>query len=504
MNIFNESQGFRPKKNKFDLSQDKKMSFQMGKLYPMLLEEVLPGDKFRVKSEIMIRLAPMIAPIMHRVNVYTHYFFVPNRILWDEWEDFITGGKDGTSAPVPPYIPVTNANKADFGNKSLADYLGVPDLITGGASMAINLNALPFRGYQTIYNEYYRDQTLSPEIAVTKTGGAVSVGEQGALKSLRNRAWEKDYFTSALPWAQRGPEVTIPGTTINTAYDATTGIPKQTTSIGSDSNGLLEDDTFGKVTLGDGAGNTINDLRRSVKLQEWLERNARGGARYIEQLLSHWGTAPNDARLQRPEYLGGGKQPIVISEVLNTAGAGEGGPVLEPVGEMAGHGISVGANNGFSKTFEEHGFVFGIISVIPRSGYMNGLHKKWSRTDKLDYAWPEFAQIGEQEILNREVFLNGADGVNQTGTFGYTPRYSEYKYGMSTVHGEFKNTLDFWHLGRKFAALPTLSQSFIECTPADTKRVFAVTDTDTDDLYCQIYHDISALRSLPYYGTPSF
>lgn len=512
MKLFSTVANKRPKQNKFDLSHEKKMSLKIGGLYPIVVEEILPGDSWRLKSEIMARLSPMIAPVMHRMNVYTHYFFVPNRIIWNEWEDFITGGRDGLSAPISPYFQTSNVALPKLAEKSLADYMGLPTIPSG--ALGAKFSALPFRAYTDIYNEYYRDQNLEAEIVYSKASGNMASPEFDIVGTLRNRAWEKDYFTSALPWTQRGPEVSVEAQyQLKQAHawaNASQTIDSNNGAITIDNTnpgGNVEDSANSNVFLEtfENLGITINDLRRSVRLQEWLEKNARGGARYVEQLLSHWGRAPQDARLQRPEYLGGGKQPITISEVLNTAGSET--VDLEPVGQMAGHGISVGNTNGFSKTFDEHGWVIGIMSIIPASAYFQGIPKKFTREDKLEYAWPEFAQLGEQEIKNKEIFFDGTAGNSgdPEGTFGYTPRFSEYKYGISTVHGEFKSSLDYWHMGRKFAALPPLNDAFVKLQPDDPelKRIFAVTAPDVDDIYCQIYNDVSALRSLPYYGTPT-
>jgi hypothetical protein len=505
MSIFTQSQSPKIPKSKFDLTHEKKLSMKMGVLTPILLQEVLPSDTFKVNSQIFMRLAPMLAPIMHRVNVYTHYFFVPNRIIWDEWEDFITGGADGTAAPIHPYMILDNSSAPYFGVKTLGDYFGIPELgAVVDPTIPQNINALPFRGMAEIFNEFYRDQTLTPKIAYLKSSGQIPNLEIQELTKLRNRAWEKDYFTSALPWPQRGPSVPLPTNEINRVVKFDTHAPVGTeANVRAGTNANIVDEFGGRLAMGsngvDGLS-TINDLRRAESLQKWLERNARGGARYIEQLLAHFGKSPSDARLQRPEYLGGGKQPIVISEVLSTYDNTAGGL---PQGEMTGHGISVGQTNGFKKTFEEHGFVFGIMSVLPKTAYMNGLNKMWDRPTKLDYAWPEFANIGEQAIKNKELFYDGivATSGDPEGTFGYTPRYAEYKYGVSTVHGDFKNTLDYWHMSRKFANLPVLNDQFIQSDP--TKRIFAVEDADSDDLYVQVLHSIDALRPLPYFGTPS-
>lgn len=492
------------------------MSLKMGYLIPIMCQEIIPGDSFKVNSEIMIRLSPMIAPIMHRVNVWTHYFFVPNRLIWTEWEDFITGGKDGTLTPSFPQFAINASVLPQFNDKTLADYLGLPTITTENANEFIS--ALPFRAYTEIFNEYYRDQNLSNPIAFSKSSG-IQLDADFLLHKLQLRAWEKDYFTSALPWTQRGPEVTLPIEVVvdqirlkDTSHHLSAGTPTAPKSVQYTTQGGFNqfegqlsapdyDDTGNSnpaELYGEGTNSTINDLRRSVRLQEWLEKNARGGARYIEQLLSHFGSAPKDERLQRPEYLGGGKQPVIISEVLNTAGSNT--IDLEPVGQMSGHGISVGKTNGFQRNFDEHGYVIGIMSVLPNTAYFQGIPKHFSRKDKLDFAWPEFGNLGEQSILNKELYFTGAE-TDKDLTFGYTPRYSEYKYGISTVHGEFKNNLDFWHWARKFANQPALNETFIQ---ADVdKRVFAVTDPDTDDLYCQIYNSISAIRALPYFGTPT-
>lgn len=518
-NIFSSIKLKKPKLNKFDLSHEKKLSLQMGKLVPMMCQEILPGDRFRVNSELMMRFAPMLAPIMHRVNVYTHYFFVPNRLLWNEWEDFITGGRLGTSEPVHPYLTINTANCVNgyFENGTLADYLGLPFLdATNVITQPLNISALPFRAYQTIFNEYYRDQNLSTEVAFGLGSGSAAA-DIIALTTLRQRAWEKDYFTSALPWAQRGSEVLMPmdGVATNANGDITwadaVGSPLppsiqnlQILPAGAGAGTIHSATNEGPITIENideirvtNATTTINDLRRSVRLQEWLEKNARGGARYIEQILSHFGVTSSDARLQRPEYLGGGKAPVVISEVLSTV---NNAADTIPQGNMAGHGIAIGNTNGFSRRFEEHGYVVGIMSVIPRTAYQQGIPKSFLRESKLDYAWPEFAHLGEQEIYKSELYFNEA-AVDHKTTFGYQSRYAEYKYQCSQVSGEFRSSLAYWHMGRIFNADPSLNESFISSDP--TQRIFAVEDADAHKLYCQIYNNVSALRPLPYFGTPT-
>lgn len=523
--IFDSVQMARPSTNKFDLSHEKKFSFNMGQLVPMLVKEMMPGDSFRVNTEVMLRLAPMLAPVMHRVNVFTHYFFVPNRLIWDEWETFITGGPDGLSAPVWPHIVLDDSTKASFQESYLPDYMGIPPVV-GEASISapISISALPFRAYQLINDEYYRDQNVMSPSGFSKASGAMSDGQTSIITTMRYRCWEKDYFTSALPWAQRGAEVSIPiegagsvtykpissildedglpanmSTLIGTSTSLVTGdmVVNKADASGSGNYGRIEN--IDEVTL-ENVNTTINDLRRSIKLQEWLEKNARGGSRYTEQIRSHFGVVSSDARLQRPEYLGGGKQPVVISEVLSSfqSADGEG----EPQGNMAGHGISVGNSNGFRYRAEEHGFVIGIISVLPRTVYQQGIERMWLRDDKFKYPWPSFAQLGEQEVQQQELYADYfGTPENNNATFGYQSRYSEFKYTPSTVAGVFRSSLAYWHMGRIFNSAPSLDSGFVQADP--TTRIFAVEDEAAEHLYCQLYHNISAIRPLPYYGTPT-
>lgn len=484
----------------------------MGQLVPCYLQDIVPGDRFRVNSELMMRMAPMLAPVMHRINVYIHYFFVPNRLVWNEWEEFITGGREGTSNPTPPIMTTDEIPFPEqFKVGSLADYMGLPVLLDDPVSglNTMRFSALPFRMYQLIYNNYYRDQNLEPEIPISLTGGTGTSGELDNLMEMRTRAWEKDYFTSALPWAQRGGTVDIPLSSDpignpTQAWKSSDGTPYgsganvEVASVPPNHQLVGSSPSDGGMHLsGDGLGVNINDLRRSMRLQEWLEKNARGGARYIEQILIHFGVKSSDARLQRPEFLGGGKQPVVLSEVLSTFQQDAEGI---PQGNMAGHGISVGSRASFKRRFEEHGYVIGIMSVLPKTAYQQGVPRHFSRFDRFDYFWPEFANIGEQQIKLGELYWNVDDPAGTADElFGYTPRYSEYKYAPSTVHGEMRDSLDFWHMGRIFSSKPSLNASFVKSDP--TTRIFAVTE-DSEHLYCQLYNRVDAIRPMPYFGTP--
>lgn len=547
-NIFDSIRMKRPRRNAFNLSYESKLTLNMGELVPIMCMPVVPGDKFRVKTESLVRLAPLVAPMMHRVNVFTHYFFVPNRLVWNEWEDFITKGVDGDDVPVLPSLRLSPDLVASnpsrlFGDGTLWDYLGLPSLKgIGGAVFPdpspngvtapqnYRVSSLPFRAYQLIYNEYYRDQNLTEPVDISLLSGFEDTLRALNLLQLRRRAWEKDYFTSALPWLQRGPEVTVPvqgsGGSLDVVYDTEAKTTQRW--IDSDNrsfeNGVAYDAVFSMegnprlsrlVAVNGGVNNrapelnpngtlkvnvsemgiNINDLRTSNALQRWFERNARGGSRYIEQILSHFGVRSSDARLQRPQFLGGGRMPISVSEVLQTSSTDE----TSPQANMAGHGISAGINNGFKHYFEEHGYIIGIMSITPRSGYQQGVPRDFTKFDNMDFYFPEFAHLSEQEVKNQELFLSSDVDYNG-GTFGYAPRYSEYKYHQSEAHGDFRGNLSFWHLNRIFEDKPNLNTTFVECKPSN--RVFATSEIEDDKFWVQIYQDVKALRLMPKYGTP--
>lgn len=531
-NVFNTISLMKPKRNHFDMSYDRKFSCNMGELVPIHLQEVLPGDKISMKSTQMIRFAPLVSPMMQRVDVYTHFFFVPSRLLWSNWESFITGGEIDPFTgviPPPPVYPTINVAPVDIALSSIPDYLGIP---TGTSSVSHDISALPFAAYAKIYDEYYRDQNLQEPINFVLNDGDNDIREVAPMllgKPLK-RAWEHDYFTSSLPFAQKGAEVVVPlgndapihftaqddifpTPQANLVKDAAGNIVPGINPL-EDNNGIFATNVGGlhnpayldnsanlTADLSGATQTSINDLRRAFKLQEWLEKNARGGSRYIETILSHFGVQSKDSRLQRPEYLGGGKSQVSISEVLQTSGSAPtaGGYSDTPQGNLAGHGINVGQSNNFSRFFEEHGFVIGIMSVMPKPSYQQGLQRMWNKFDKLDYYWPSFAHIGEQEVKNKEIYWGWSAEADEQ-TFGYVPRYSEYRYMPSSVHGDFRDSLSYWHQGRIFETPPALNAEFIECNPSN--RVFALQDPAFDNLYCQVFHEIHAIRPIPKFGIP--
>lgn len=513
-NIFNSIRVKKTPKNNFDLSHDVKMSLKMGNLYPCMMMDVVPGDNVKISGEALVRLAPMIAPMMHRVDVSIHYFFVPNRILWENWEKFIS--PDFVRNPVLPAHPYINLDDvSDWDQFKLFDYMGIPRPIVSGN--AEQINALPFAAYQKIYDEYYRDQNLIDPVWKMLNDGN-NTPDMAELCQLRRRAWEHDYFTSCLPWAQKGPAVKMPvsgDVVLKSDWADLDGNPKFVKQDGSSivgpvtseinaEGGYIDINADGEAHAFDPNGtlevtnitSTINDFRRATKLQEWLELAARAGSRYKEGIYAFFGVNSPDKRLQRPEYITGVKSPISISEVVNTTGVqGE-----RPQGDMAGHGLAMVNGNTKGYFVEEHGWIIGIMSVMPKTAYQQGIHKSFLRSDIFEYYFPQFANIGEQEVKNRELYaFNGTAYSEQT--FGYVPRYAEYKFMNNRVAGDFRSTLAFWHMGRIFGAPPALNKEFIECAPR--KDVFAVPDEDVDEVWCHVYNKVYASRSMPVFGTPT-
>lgn len=493
------------KRSKFSLGYTKLASINPGYLVPLGLTEVLPGDSIQQATSALLRCSPLVAPVMHPWHVRIHHWYVPHRLVWEDFEDFITGGPDGMDASVFPTITFGGGTGAAVG--SLADYLGIPPSVNN-----IEVSALPFRGYAMIWNEWYRDQDLQTPLVIDESSGP----DTTTATALQYVAWEKDYFTSSRPWEQKGPSITIPiGTTapvkgigfagtvsniasatatretdgtnptyaFNAAANLSAGVALQaTTNVGASTRPNIYADLSGASAV------TINALREALALQRFEEARARYGSRYVEY-LRYLGVRSSDARLQRPEYLGGGKQTIQFSEVLQTA---EG---TDPVGEMRGHGISSVRSNRYRRFFEEHGYIHTFISVRPKTMYVQGLHRTWNRRFKEDFFQRELQHIGQQEVLNKEVY---AAHATPNGTFGYQDRYDEYRRAESGVAGEFRTSvLDFWHTARIFSSDPALNAAFIRAEVPD--RNFAVKSNDL--LYIMARHSIQARRLVASSGT---
>lgn len=555
--------------NRFDLSFDRIGTYRMGKLYPIICKEMLPGDRFRVRTDSLVRTMPLSSPAFGRLRMYIHYFFVPNRLVWDHWEDFITGGESGEDTHVPPYVQWSDLVGGDFQARSKSDTegnwtykpedglvaaFGLPAQpyagsnvseagVANGISTTTPVSALPFRGYRLIWNEYYRDQNVDDElsIATDKDGRYLIDGmgdaafKESIFGDLLSRRWLKDYFTSALPTPQRGPDVQLPivgeGGTIQAdgplklliqnkgtgsitsnssvfSPDFNVGLGN-TTGIGisssvTDQFPVEKDHTdlmyaSGLTTAGGSVvAATINDLRRAIALQRFYEISARAGSRYIETIMGHFHVRSSDARLQRPEYLGGGVTDINVGEVLQTSATDQ----ISPQGNMAGRGFGIGRSNQCTYRAEEHGYLFGIMSIIPEPFYYQGIDKEWTRQSRVDYYWPSFAHLGEQEIDKSELSVGTSDGETDTygKLFGYAPRYAEYKFSKNVITGLLRGSLANWTFARKISD-PNLNAAFLEIPQVNNP--FAVQDEDTDKFIIWLSNDIRALRPMPFFGTPS-
>lgn len=494
------------RRNKFSLSHFKMLTGKMGYLYPIACVETLPGDTFQMATSVFLRFSPMVAPVMTPVIVKIHHFFVPLRLVWDDAEDFLTGGPQGTSVPVPPNATFVNGDSLSGG---ALPYLGLPK---GTYRANFRFSTLPLRAYRLIYDEWYRDQNLqTPLEHQTQSGPDVwSADYDQIFKS----AWDKDYFTTATPWEQKGVAVSVPvtgtpaGSISITGAPAFTGLNTSSTSVNvytssnqlsysgdweeapsgtvGLSSGTLQASFSGEASLG---GVNLNSWREAMALQRFEEHRALYGSRYTEY-LRYLGVRASDARLQRPEYLGGGRSVVQFSEVLQTA---EG---VNPVGTMRGHGIGAVRTNRFRRFFEEHGFVISLMSIRPKSIYMQGTPRMFSRWIKTDYWQKELEHVGQQEVLNREIYSLGTE---PDGVFGYSDRYDEYRSHPSYVTGEFTDLLNYWHLARDFSEQPVLNADFINSLPSD--RIFA-DQTGSDTIYMMVNNSIQARRLVSKHGNP--
>lgn len=504
----------------FDRSHGYKTTFNSGYLVPFYVDEVLPGDSFKLTATLFARLATPIVPFMDNLYLETFFFFVPNRLVWDNWQKF-NGEQKNPSDSTDFLIPTVSGTNVQ--NQTLWDYFGLPTNV----SEALKVNALPFRAYNLIFNEWFRDENLQESLKVPTGDGPDDLSDY----NLVHRGKRHDYFTSCLPWPQKGPGVEISlGGNASVLPASSTASPVFNFS----GNGILPDGTLGVYSAfpatdkndvvyipsaGDSLGTTfltaywrnsglvadlssaspisINDLRQAFQIQKLYERDARGGTRYTEILRSHFGVISPDARLQRPEYLGGSSARISINPVQQTSATND----TTPQGNLAAFGVVSDSFNGFSKSFVEHGYVFGFVNVRADLTYQQGLNRMWSRQGRFDFYWPVLAHLGEQAVLNKEIYAQGT--ADDDKVFGYQERYAEYRYYPGQITGKFRSTdpqpLDSWHLAQKFSSLPTLSSQFIQDAPP-VERVIAV--QNEPQFLFDSYIRLKCARPMPVYSVP--
>lgn len=524
VNLFNSVLAERPNRNTFDLSHDIKLSFNMGRLVPTVVMDIIPGDNIRISVENLIRCAPLVGPVMHDIEVLTYFFFVPNRLVWPNFEDFIT---DAAVAAHPYFL---NTSGTSLPEGSIANYMGIPPATNSN----VQINALPIAAYYKIYDDWFRAQDIVTEkYEDLANGNNTTTWTAKAGADPLRIAWRHDMFTSALPWAQKGDAVvlplleagTAPVTSVNTTDPGEFRIASSGALYNPSGNTTIQSDTSGQMFGTDGAtmiyydpngtlesdinaaAATINQLREAFRMQEFLELDALGGTRYNEVIRNHFGVITQDFRIQRPELIGMTSGKIIISDVEQTAPATAAGTegVAAPLGTLGGKGTAAMASTGFNYYATEHGWLIGLLAVRPRAAYQQGLHRKWSRSDREDYFWPKFAHIGEQEITYKELYAETTPTWLDE-TFGYTPRYAEYRFEPNRVAGEFQTSLDFMHLGRQFGSLPQLNETFLECNP--DARIFAVDKGETpgtygsDQLWAHSFYRIDMSRLIPKYGKP--
>jgi hypothetical protein len=504
-------------RSSFNCQSTHKTTFDSGYLIPVYVDEVLPGDTFNLNMTAFARLSTPLFPIMDNMVMDSFFFFVPNRLIWSNWQKFM-GQQENPGDSISYVVPQQVSPTGGYAVNSLQDYMGLPTVGQVDASKTISHCAFWPRAYNLIWNEWFRDENLQNSSVVDKGDGPDTT--PSTSYTLLRRGKRKDYFTSALPWPQKGESVTLPlGSSAPIKFDSaitsssfsvtdkvtnvakTMSLASLNTPIGVLGTATSSAPLYADLSTATAA--TINQLRQSFQIQRLLERDARGGTRYTEIIRSHFGVVSPDARLQRPEYLGGGSVDININPIAQTSGTGQTGQTT-PLGTLAAMGTALAHNHGFSQSFTEHGVIIGFVSVRAELTYQQGLHKMWSRSTRYDFYFPAFAMLGEQSVLNKEIYVTG--GSTDNDVFGYQERWAEYRYNPSRISSLFRSTaagtIDGWHLAQKFTSLPTLNDTFIKDTPPVSRVVAVGSAANGQQFIFDSFFDVKKARPMPMYSVP--